>query len=144
MLSLALYTLRLNKSVNCNFVIAVSGLYAYCIIFLNITYFYENCRNSILARSSQTHAHARTVTIGTALRAARRTGTAGQPGLLGTDRQWSAVLGPGAPSAHSRRLCGLWRRRYVAVTAHCSLCIFYGWIDGDSGNIWVEVLSFEF
>lgn len=99
-------------------------------LFLNSTYFYENCRNSILARSSQTHAHARTVTIGTALRAARRTGTAGQPGLLGTDRQWSAVLGPGAPSAHGRRLCGLWRRRYVAVTAHCSLCIFYGWING--------------
>lgn len=88
-------------------------------IFLNSTYFYEKCRNPILARSSQTHAHARTVTIGTARRAARRTDC--RPAC--TARHRSAVFGCARSLRPLRtRPASLWLMAQalcdVAVTAH--------------------------
>lgn len=99
-------------------------------IFLNSTYFYEKCRNPILARSSQTHAHARTVTIGTARRAARRRDC--RPSLdcsaqIGSVRLRSVL----APPPHAAGVSVAYGAGAMRCRRHCSSRIFYG----GSGNI---------
>lgn len=128
MLSLTLYPLRLNKSVKCNFAIAVSGLQAYRMILLYSTYFYEKCRNSILARSSQTHAHARDSNY---RHGAARGSTYGHCRPARTARHRSAVIGCARSWRPLRtRPASLWLMAQALRRRLCSLLIMYIlWMD---------------